>query len=116
MGVVVSKRGHGGGGGEGIQPLGGRSLPAIGFGGDRDAVSATRRAVGMRLSGPRTGPSTRCRRRDYEGTSSTLGTAVPFPSPYTLPRWVFPPRLRALEARQESTVRPTMGWRDSSCE
>jgi hypothetical protein len=29
----------------------------------------------MRLSGPRIGPSTRCRRRDYEGTSSTLGKA-----------------------------------------
>ena len=45
-------------------------------GGDRDAVSAIRRAVGTRLSGPRIGPSTRCHRRDYEGTSSTLGTAV----------------------------------------
>jgi hypothetical protein len=53
-----------------------------GFGGYRVTVSATHRAVGMRLSGPRIGPSTRCRRRDYEGTSSTPGTAVAFPSPY----------------------------------
>src|ERR1700724_1680262 len=50
-------------------------------------VSATRRAVGMRLSEPRIGPSTRCRRHDYEGTSSTPGTAVAFPSRYTLQRW-----------------------------
>src|SRR5258708_40242221 len=69
--------------------------PATGFGGDRDAVSATRRAVGMRVSEPRTGPSTRCRRRDYEGTSSTLGTAVAFPSPYTLQRWFVRHRCRA---------------------
>jgi hypothetical protein len=54
---------------------------------DRDAVSAIRRAVGMRLSGPRIGPSTRCRRRDYQGTPSTLGTAVAFTSSYTLQRW-----------------------------
>src|SRR5712664_1632734 len=78
-----------------IQPLGARSLPATGFGGDRDAVSATRRAVGMRLSEPRIGPSTRCRRRDCEGTSSTLGTAVAFPSPYTLQRWFVRHRCRA---------------------
>jgi hypothetical protein len=51
-----------------IQPLGARSLPARGFGGDRAAGSATRRAVGMRLSEQRTGPSTRCRRRDCEET------------------------------------------------
>ena len=38
---------------------------------DRDAVSATHRAVAMRLSEPRIGPSTRCRRREYEGTSSS---------------------------------------------
>src|SRR3977135_1280492 len=78
-----------------FQPLGARSLPAPGFGGDRDAVSATRRAVGMRLSEPRIGPSTRCRRHDYEGTSSTLGTAVAFPSPYTLQRWFGRRRCRA---------------------
>ena len=70
-----------------IQPLGAQSPPATGFGGDRDAVAAARRAVGMRLSEPQTGRSTRCRRRDYEGTSSTLGTAVAFPAPYTLQRW-----------------------------
>jgi len=35
---------------------------------------------GMRLSGPRIGPSNAMgRRRDYEGTSSTPGTAVAFP-------------------------------------
>jgi hypothetical protein len=69
--------------------------PATGFGGDRDAVSATRRAVGTRLSEPRTGPSTRCRRRDYEETSSTLGTAVASPSPYTLQHWFVRHRCRA---------------------
>src|SRR5258706_8307229 len=72
----------------------GHSQPT-GFGGDRDAVSATRRAVGTRLSEQRTGPSTRCRRRDYEGTSSTLGTVVAFPSPYTLQRWFVRDRCRA---------------------
>src|SRR4030088_3107743 len=33
--------------------------------------------------------------RDYEGTSSTLGTAVAFPSPYTLQRWFARHRCRA---------------------
>src|ERR1700688_1570343 len=78
-----------------IPPLGAQLLPATGFGGDRVAESATRRAVGMRLSEPRIGPSTRCRRRDYEGTSSTLGTAVAFPSAYTLQRWFVRHRCRA---------------------
>src|SRR5882757_7936804 len=78
-----------------IQPLGAQLPPTTGFGGDRDAVAAARRAVGMRLSEPRTGPSTRCRRRDYEGMSSTLGTAVAFPSPYTLQRWFARHRCRA---------------------
>src|SRR6266478_3965292 len=82
-------------GAKSIQPLGAQSLPATGFGGDRDAVAAARRAVGMRLSEPRTGRSTRCRRRDYEGMSSTLGTAVAFPSPYTLQRWFVRHRCRA---------------------
>jgi hypothetical protein len=68
------------------------SLPATGFGGDRPSF---RSCSGMRLSGPRTGPSTRCRRRDYEGTSSTPGTAVAFPSPYTLQRWFVRHRCRA---------------------
>src|SRR6478609_3122891 len=52
------------------------------------------RAVGMRLSEPRIGRSTRCRRRD-EGMSSTLGTAVAFSSPYTLQRWFVRHRCRA---------------------
>src|SRR6266403_4201041 len=71
------------------------SLPATGFGGDRDAIVAARRAVGMRLSEPGTGPSTRCRRHDYEGMSSTLGTAVAFASPYILQRWFVRHRCRA---------------------
>src|SRR5260370_2642271 len=99
-------------GAKSIPPLGSRSLPATGFGGDRDAVAAARRAVGMRLSEPRIGPSTRCRRRDYEGTSSTLGTVVAFPSPYTLQRWFVRHRCRALGARHDAVVRPPMGWRD----
>src|SRR5215213_6755616 len=64
-----------------------QSLPAIGFGGDRVAESATRRAVGMRSSEPQMGRSTRCRRRNCEGTSSTPGTPVAFPLPYTLQPW-----------------------------
>src|SRR5712672_2643176 len=68
---------------------------AVTFGGDRVAESATRRAVGMRLSEPRIGRSTRCRWHDYEETSSTLGTAVAFPSPYTLQRWFAQYRCRA---------------------
>src|SRR6202140_4398077 len=64
-------------------------------GGDRVAESATRRAVGMRVSEPRIGPWTRSRRHDYEGTSSTLGTAVAFPPPYTLQRWFVRHRCRA---------------------
>src|ERR1700738_3914465 len=62
-----------------IQLWGPQSLPATGFGGDRDAVAAARRAVGMRLSEPRIGPSTRCRRRDYEERLPPLGRWSPSP-------------------------------------
>src|SRR5215204_6382262 len=52
-----------------IQPLDARLRPATGFAGDRVAVSGIRRAVGMRWSEPRTGPSTQCRPHDYAGRS-----------------------------------------------
>src|SRR3982074_3394241 len=51
--------------------------------------------AGTRSWGPRTNPSTRCRPRDFEETSSILGMADAFLAPCTWQRWFARHRCRA---------------------
>src|SRR3981081_4198552 len=70
--------------GQSIRRSDARLHPATEAHGGCVARSETRTTAETRSSGPGTSPSTRCRRHDCEGRSSSPETAAAFSSPCTL--------------------------------
>src|SRR3977135_4506307 len=72
-----------------------RSRPATESHGGNAPGPEIHTTAGTRSWGPRTNPSTRCRPRDFEETSSILGMADAFLAPCTWQRWFARHRCRA---------------------